>query len=55
MSGFDREKVDAEFFPGSTVRSNFLCNMGYADPDGKPKKLRPRGPRLHFDEACRIL
>jgi 3-hydroxypropanoate dehydrogenase len=55
MSGFDREKIDAEFFPGSTVRSNFLCNIGYADPDGKPKKLRPRGPRLGFDEACRVL
>lgn len=55
MSGFDRAKVDAEFFPGSTVRSNFLCNIGYGDPDGAPKKLRPRGPRLAFDEACRIL
>jgi 3-hydroxypropanoate dehydrogenase len=55
MSGFDNAKLDAEFFPGSTVRSNFLCNIGYADPDGKPKKLQPRDPRLAFDEACRIL
>jgi 3-hydroxypropanoate dehydrogenase len=55
MSGFDNAKVDAAFFPDSTVRSNFLVNIGYGDPDGAPKKLEPRGPRLAFDEACRIL
>jgi 3-hydroxypropanoate dehydrogenase len=51
MSGFDNAKVDAEFFAGTTVRSNFLCNLGYGDPS----KLRPRAPRLSFDEACRIV
>lgn len=51
MSGFDNDKVDAEFFPGGTVKSNFLCNLGYGDPAG----LFPRSPRLDFDEACRIL
>ena len=50
MSGFDNAKVDAEFFAGTTVRSNFLCNLGY----GEPSKLHPRAPRLTFDEACRI-
>jgi len=50
MSGFDNAKVDAAFFPGGTVKSNFLCNLGY----GNPEKLRPRAPRLSFDEACRI-
>jgi 3-hydroxypropanoate dehydrogenase len=55
MSGFDNARLDAEFFPGSTVRSNFLCNIGYGDPDGKPKRVGPRDPRLAFDEACRIL
>jgi 3-hydroxypropanoate dehydrogenase len=55
MSGFDNERLDAEFFPGTAIRSNFLCNLGYADPNGKPKPLRPRGPRLAFDEACKIL
>jgi 3-hydroxypropanoate dehydrogenase len=50
MSGFDNAKMDAEFFAGTTVRSNFLCNLGYGDPS----KLRPRAPRLSFDEACRI-
>ena len=50
MSGFDNAKVDAEFFPGGTIKSNFLCNLGYGDP----AKLRPRAPRLAFDSACRI-
>lgn len=51
MSGFDNEKVDKEFFPGSKVRSNFLINLGYGDSN----KLFPRSPRLSFDEAARIL
>jgi 3-hydroxypropanoate dehydrogenase len=50
MSGFDNAKVDATFFPGAAVKSNFLCNLGY----GNPEKLRPRAPRLSFEEACRI-
>src|SRR5579859_1093869 len=48
MSGFDNAKVDALFFAGSTVKSNFLCNLGYGDPS----KLFPRSPRLSFEEAC---
>jgi 3-hydroxypropanoate dehydrogenase len=51
MSGFDNAKVDAEFFPDGRVKSNFLCNLGYGDPG----KLGPRGPRLPFDEVCRII
>ncbi|TQV79906.1 malonic semialdehyde reductase [Denitrobaculum tricleocarpae] len=51
MSGFDNEKVDAEFFPDGRLKSNFLCNLGYGDAS----KLRPRSPRLDFDEACQIL
>jgi len=50
MSGFDNDKVDAEFFPGGTIKSNFLCNLGYGDP----AKLHPRAPRLAFETACRI-
>lgn len=50
MSGFDNAKVDVEFFPGGTIKSNFLCNLGYGDP----AKLRPRAPRLAFEAACRI-
>lgn len=48
MSGYDAAKVDAEFFAGTTIRSNFLINLGYGDPAG----LFPRSPRLGFDEAC---
>ena len=51
MSGFDNARVDAEFFPGGAVKSNFLCNLGYGDP----AKLHPRNPRLAFDETCRIV
>jgi 3-hydroxypropanoate dehydrogenase len=50
MSGFNNAKVDEAFFAGTTIRSNFLCNLGYGDPS----KLHPRSPRLTFDEACRI-
>ncbi|BBU61683.1 putative NADH dehydrogenase/NAD(P)H nitroreductase [Methylosinus sp. C49] len=51
MSGFDNAKVDAEFFPGGTVKSNFLINIGYGDP----AKLYPRGPRFAFEEVASIL
>jgi 3-hydroxypropanoate dehydrogenase len=51
MSGFDQQKVNAEFFPDGKWKANFLCNLGYGDPS----KLFPRNPRLGFDEACRVL
>lgn len=51
MSGFDNAKVDAEFFPDGRWRSNFLVNLGYGDPAGN----YPRGPRLLFEAAARIL
>jgi 3-hydroxypropanoate dehydrogenase len=50
MSGFDNAGVDREFFAGSNVKSNFLCNLGYGDVS----HLHPRSARLDFDEACRI-
>jgi 3-hydroxypropanoate dehydrogenase len=50
MSGFDQRKVDAAFFAGTTVKSNFLVNLGYGDST----KLFPRNPRFTFDEAARI-
>jgi 3-hydroxypropanoate dehydrogenase len=52
MSGFDNAKVDAAFFAGTKVKSNFIVALGYGDPD--PRVLFPRSPRLSFDEACRI-
>ncbi len=32
MSGFDNAGVDAEFFSGTTFRSNFISMLGYGDP-----------------------
>ncbi|QDE41007.1 malonic semialdehyde reductase [Luteibacter pinisoli] len=52
MSGYDQAGLDAEFFAGSQVKSNFLVNIGYGDPD---KNLFGRLPRLAFDEAAQIL
>jgi 3-hydroxypropanoate dehydrogenase len=51
MSGFDNAKVDAEFFPSTSVKSNFLCNLGFGDHS----KLFPRSPRLEFEEVCQLL
>jgi 3-hydroxypropanoate dehydrogenase len=48
MSGFDKGKVDAAFFAGTTWKSNFLINLGYGDPS----KLFGRLPRLAFEDAC---
>jgi 3-hydroxypropanoate dehydrogenase len=50
MSGFDAAKVDAAFWSGTTVRTNFICNLGHGQAD----KLHPRGPRLSFEQACRL-
>jgi 3-hydroxypropanoate dehydrogenase len=51
MSGFDNEKVDAEFFPDGRFRSNFLANIGYGEESGS----HARGPRLTFEEAAELL
>lgn len=51
MSGFDKAKVDAEFFADGKWKTNFLCNLGYGDAT----KLFPRSPRLSFEEACVIV
>jgi 3-hydroxypropanoate dehydrogenase len=51
MSGFDNAGVDKEFFAGTDVKSNFLCNLGYGDSSA----LRPRGPRFAFEEMAQIL
>ena len=51
MSGFDKAGVDQAFFAGTSIKSNFLCNIGY----GTDENLFPRSPRLDFDQACRIV
>lgn len=48
MGGFDKDKLDAEFFAGTQVKSNLLVNIGYGDH----AKLFPRSPRLAFDEIA---
>ena len=51
MSGFDADKLNAEFFPDGKWKVNFLCNLGYGDQS----KLYPRNPRLEFDEVAVVL
>jgi len=51
MSGFNNALVDAAFFAGTTIKSNFLCNLGHGDAS----KLHPRSPRLDFEEACKVV
>ena len=50
MSGFDAAKVDAAFWAGTAVRTNFVCTLGTGDP----ARVLPRSPRLAFEEACRL-
>src|ERR1700688_2430049 len=51
MSGFDNAKVDAAFFAGTPLKSNFLCALG----TGTTEMLFPRNPRLAVDEASKIV
>jgi len=51
MSGFDGAKMDAAFWAGTEVKTNFICNLGHGDLT----KLFGRSPRLAFEEACRIV
>lgn len=51
MSGFDADKLNAEFFPDGRWKANFLVNLGYGDPSGN----HARGPRLAFDEVAKIV
>ncbi len=51
MSGFDAAQVDAAFWAGTAVRTNFVCTLGHGDA----ARLMPRSPRLAFDEACQLV
>lgn len=51
MGGIDRPAVDGEFFAGTSWRSNLIISIGHGDPEA----VRPRAPRLPFEEACQIL
>lgn len=52
MSGFDQAGVDAAFFPGGRIKSNFLCNIGYGDAS---RDLFPRSPKPDFDAFASII
>ena len=51
MSGFDSTGVDAAFFAGTAIKSNFLCNLGY----GEPSAVKARLPRFTFDDMAKII
>ncbi len=48
MSGFSNAVIDEEFFKGTTLKSNFLCNIGVADEQALFQRL----PRFDFEEVC---
>ncbi len=50
MSGFDNAGVDAAFFAGTAIKSNFICALGHGVDEPWP-----RLPRLSFQDACRII
>jgi 3-hydroxypropanoate dehydrogenase len=45
MSGFSNDGVDAAFFGGTKVKSNFICTLGYGDD----ATIFERSPRPEFD------
>ncbi len=51
MSGFSNEIVDEEFFSENGWKSNFLCNIGYADETALFQKL----PRFAFEDVCEVI
>jgi 3-hydroxypropanoate dehydrogenase len=51
MSGFDAAKVDAAFFEGSSIKSNFIATLGYIDP----ATVHARLPRLSFEDATHLI
>lgn len=51
ISGFDNETVDKEFFEDTSLKSNFLCNVGYGDEALVWQKL----PRPEFDTICELI
>jgi 3-hydroxypropanoate dehydrogenase len=51
MSGFDKAAVDAAFWAGTSVETNFICTLG----KGTTEVMWPRLPRLAFEDAAAIL
>ena len=51
MSGFNNASVDEMFFAGTSLKSNFLCALGYADES----KIFRRLPRQEFDDVAQMI
>ncbi|ATW04280.1 malonic semialdehyde reductase [Sphingorhabdus sp. YGSMI21] len=51
MSGFNPQAMDALFWSGTNVQTNFICSLGYGDPS----KVFPRLPRHEFDDVCKLV
>lgn len=51
MSGFDKAAVDAAFWAGTSVETDFICTLGKGTTD----VMWPRLPRLPFEDAAAIL
>ena len=50
MGGINTAGIDAEFFPGTALRTFMVVNIGHVAVDG----AFPRNPRLGFDEAVTL-
>ena len=51
MSGFNNVGVDADFFPDTTVKSNFIATLGHGDPS----TIFGRLPRPDFGRFNTVL
>jgi 3-hydroxypropanoate dehydrogenase len=51
MSGFNNDGVDAAFFAGTNVKSNFIATLGYGDP----ATVFDRSPRPAFERFNTVL
>lgn len=51
MSGFNNDAVDAEFFAGTKIKSNFISTIGYGDP----ATIFERSPRPEFARFNKIV
>ena len=51
ISGFDNDTLDEEMFKGTSLKSNFLCNIRFGDQSSVWQKL----PRPSFESSCKLM
>jgi 3-hydroxypropanoate dehydrogenase len=51
MAGINAAGIDEEFFAGTSLKTLFIVNLGYASPEG----TFPRNPRLEASEVVTVL